>query len=274
MSLNSNNYTVNASRNEGKTHHMLDLDEPNMREGKLGISHWTAMTVFVYLMIGVNLSAPCHAMSQEERAQSIIEQANKLLQPFDDRPLLLNVEEPILADIVWTIFWVYRVELLERKAHWKRWLEDQSMPWGRNESEDEVGLHFFTNNVARYARTIRANAYLKDHIIWDVWFAPESGQKLYQEVILDTRSAIEVLDTPTNDSICVIVRYLREGRYWEKHFYVPSILEINQLIGLIQEGGELCSTWSHNDERFAIPLWVIEDLRYDEEQIYNSLHAR
>ena len=212
--------------------------------------------------------APTVRLTSEDIAHSQIEYSKYFLSPKSD----CKVDDTILRhegrrpNTIISMRWVSRLELQHRLEYWRSWQKDTTIKWGKTRSEATEELAYFDNNVAVYEHTIRRLDYpasaAGDYDVWRVWLEPEKGKALYNLVVNEFPKSFLVLDEPEDDSICVIIRYVKDGDLWAKHFYVSSRIGVHTVLYHARQGGIDCKGWHHRDVRLAMPEWLETELKY------------
>lgn len=207
-------------------------------------------------------------LTPEDIARHQIEYSKYFLSPKSDCKLDDSIlrHEGLRPRTVVSMRWVSRLELQHRLKYWRSRLKDTTTRWGKTRSENLEELVYFDNSVARYAQTMRyiehpAGATFS-YDLWRVWLKPEQGKALYNLVVNEFQKSYFVLDEPEDDSVCVIIMYVKDGELWVKHFYVSSRIGVHSVLYEARQGGIDCEGWHHRDVRFAISEWLQTELKY------------
>ncbi|HWB58287.1 MAG TPA: hypothetical protein VG733_02300, partial [Chthoniobacteraceae bacterium] len=174
--------------------------------------------------------------------------------------------------------WVSRAELLQRRRFWEQCAATHTVPAsGVTCSEFYEGICITDNGVCRYDQSViyqnpashpaftplTQENYDQpvENPVWKTWLPPVNGEGIYRRFVGFSKMA---LAKPGDTSWCVITEYFADGKSHVAHFYVPSRLEIQSLIGDARRDGEDISQWSEYDKRlWAPPEWLTRGLKYD-----------
>lgn len=171
-----------------------------------------------------------------------------------------------ISNAVVQLRWISRMELKHRLEYWQSWLQDKSIPWGKNGSEDTEGFVYYDNNVAEYNHTIiwRTNTAESVEDVWRLWIEPSKGKEVYELTTAQFPKSKYVTEKPKDDAICVIMTYVENGELWVTHFYIASRVGIQSILYEVKHRGVDCEGWDHRDERFISPKWLSTELKYSD----------